>query len=256
MWCYASPLLHPDPCYALCSLVMAHTDVMLCQPHVKLCAHWWLHTLMWCYTQPHVKLCAHWWLHTLMWCYASPLLHPHLLRSVVVVVVSTPSRAWARTGSQTPARGPPSFSLHTSSSAATPTGSVHKSQTVSVVGMSGQLKRCNESWFGSLQSGQFAAGWLAGSILCRWVMRRGDLFVLSWESLRRVEWGKVSSFLSMSGGGLFNSLLMGLLLRWSWTIVVWMVFMFRFIVFSSIACVGSGSMFRVYWLLLNIVFFF
>ena len=25
-----------------------------------------------------------------------------------------------------------------------------------------------------------------------------------------------------------------------------MVFMFRFIVFSSIACVGSGSMFRVY----------
>ena len=30
-------------------------------------------------------------------------------------------------------------------------------------------------------------------------MRRGDLFVLSWESLRRVEWGKVSSFLSMSG---------------------------------------------------------
>ena len=38
-------------------------------------------------------------------------------------------------------------------------------------------------------------------------MRRGDLFVLSWESLRRVEWGKVSSFLSMSGGGLFNSLL-------------------------------------------------
>ena len=43
-------------------------------------------------------------------------------------------------------------------------------------------------------------------------MRRGDLFVLSWESLRRVEWGKVSSFLSMSGGGLFNSLLMGLLL--------------------------------------------
>ena len=44
---------------------------------------------------------------------------------------------------------------------------VHFFQTVSVVGMSGQLKRCNESWFGSLQSGQFAAGWLAGSILCR-----------------------------------------------------------------------------------------
>ena len=46
-------------------------------------------------------------------------------------------------------------------------------------------------------------------------MRRGDLFVLSLESLRRVEWDKVSSFSSMSGGGLFNSLLMGLLFRWS-----------------------------------------
>ena len=46
-------------------------------------------------------------------------------------------------------------------------------------------------------------------------MRRGDLFVLSWESLRRVDLGLVSSFLSMSGGGLFNGLLMGLLLRWS-----------------------------------------
>ena len=78
-----------------------------------------------------------------------------------------PIPCMSTTGSQTPARGPPSFSPHTSSSAATPTGFVHKSQTVSVVGMSGQLKRCNESWFGSLQSGQFAAGCLAGSILCR-----------------------------------------------------------------------------------------
>ena len=61
-----------------------------------------------------------------------------------------------------PRSGPPSFSPHTSSSAATPTGSVHKSQTVSVVGMSGQLKRCNESWFGSLQK------WT----VCCWVVGR------------------------------------------------------------------------------------
>ena len=43
-------------------------------------------------------------------------------------------------------------------------------------------------------------------------MRRGDLFVLR---LGKFASGKVSSFLSMSGGGLFNSLLMGLLFRWS-----------------------------------------
>ena len=36
-------------------------------------------------------------------------------------------------------------------------------------------------------------------------MRRGDLFVLSWESLRRVEWGKVLYFLSDS---LWNKVLM------------------------------------------------
>ena len=66
-----------------------------------------------------------------------------------------------------PRSGPAQLLPHTSSSAATPTGSVHKSQTVSVVGMSGQLKRCKESWFGSLQIEQFAAGWLARSILCR-----------------------------------------------------------------------------------------
>ena len=45
-----------------------------------------------------------------------------------------------------PRSGPAQLPPHTSSSAATPTGSVHKSQTVSVVGMSGQLKRCNESF--------------------------------------------------------------------------------------------------------------
>ena len=85
----------------------------------------------------------------------------------VLTHVASQMRQMRHRRSQTPVRGPPSFSPHTSSSAATPTGSVHRSQTVSVVGMSGQLKRCNESWFGSLQSGQFAAGWLAGSILCR-----------------------------------------------------------------------------------------
>ena len=30
-------------------------------------------------------------------------------------------------------------------------------------------------------------------------MRRGDLFVLSWESLRRVEWGKVLDVFLLGG---------------------------------------------------------
>ena len=38
-------------------------------------------------------------------------------------------------------------------------------------------------------------------------MRRGDLFVLSWESLRRVEWGKVSSFLSIQPDIIFHAVI-------------------------------------------------
>ena len=43
-----------------------------------------------------------------------------------------------------------------------------------------------------------------------------SMYIYIFVCVCRVEWDKVSSFLSMSGGGLFNSLLMGLLL----TIVV------------------------------------
>ena len=104
--------------------------------------------------------------------------HRHSYVIIVIIMLSSLSSSWwwwwcrpnpVREHAQDlrPRSGPAQLLPHTSSSAATPTGSVHKSQTVSVVGMSGQLKRCNESWFGSLQSGQFAAGWLAGSILCR-----------------------------------------------------------------------------------------
>ena len=62
-------------------------------------------------------------------------------------------------------------------------------------------------------------------------MRRGDLFVLSWESLRRVEWGKVSSFLSMSGGGLFNCTILSLLTLVSWhsMAVFYVVFMYHIV---------------------------
>ena len=39
--------------------------------------------------------------------------------------------------------------------------------------------------------------------------------------------------------------------------IVYYVYLYVYLcIYSSIASVGSGSMFRVYWLLLNIVFFF
>ena len=57
-------------------------------------------------------------------------------------------------------------------------------------------------------------------------MSRGDLFARSCESRRLVEWGSVSSVLSISGGGLLSSLFGGLLLRCVCTIIEWMVFKF------------------------------
>ena len=72
-------------------------------------------------------------------------------------------------------------------------------------------------------------------------MRRGDLSVRSWASRRRVSLSRLSSDLSMSGGGLFSSLLGGILARCSWTIVVCMIFIFC-LMESSFVIVGGVSM--------------
>ena len=39
------------------------------------------------------------------------------------------------------------------------------------------------------------------STLCKYDLRKGDLFVLSWASVRRVRWGSLSSELLVCGGG-------------------------------------------------------
>ena len=39
------------------------------------------------------------------------------------------------------------------------------------------------------------------STLCKYDLRKGDLFVLSWARVRRVRRGSISSELLMSGGG-------------------------------------------------------
>ena len=46
-------------------------------------------------------------------------------------------------------------------------------------------------------------------------MRRGDLFVLSYGKFASGRVGLRFPLFYLSGGGLFNSLLMGLLFRWS-----------------------------------------
>ena len=89
--------------------------------------------------------------------------------------------------SDVPACGPPaSVSVHLASSAVTPTGSVHKSRGDNVVRMWVQLKRLCVSCVWMLQRGHSGDGCVFASSLCKYDLRKGDLFVLSWERVRRV----------------------------------------------------------------------
>ena len=97
-----------------------------------------------------------------------------------------------------PAFGPPaSVYLHLASNS-TPAGPVHKSRGDSVVRMLVQLKRWCE-WV--LQRGHSGDGCDLASTLCKYDLRKGELFVLSWAMVRRVRRGSLSSELLMCGGG-------------------------------------------------------
>ena len=58
------------------------------------------------------------------------------------------------------------------------------------------------------------------STLCKYGLRKGDLFVLSWERVRRVRRRCISSELLMCGGGVCSMLLLPLVARCLETTVV------------------------------------
>ena len=76
-----------------------------------------------------------------------------------------------------------------------PAGSVHKSRGDSVVRMWVQLNR----WcvLCMLQRGNSGDGCDMASTLCKYDLREGDLFVLSWARVRLVRRGSISSELLM-----------------------------------------------------------
>ena len=91
-----------------------------------------------------------------------------------------------------PAFDPPaSLSLHLASSSITPAGYVHKSRGDSVVRMWVQLKEmvCVVC---VLHMGHTSDGCDLASTLCKYDLRKGDLFVLSWARVRRVRRGSLS----------------------------------------------------------------
>ena len=104
-----------------------------------------------------------------------------------------------------------------------------------------------------LERGHSNDGWLLASNLCKYTLRKGDLFVLSRARVRRVSRGSVSSELLMWGGGVPSILLLPLVARCLETIdvCIWRMFVFMSVV---VTVWGSVEIFVVYPPLLKILF--
>ena len=76
------------------------------------------------------------------------------------------------------------------------------------------------------------------STLCKYYLRKGDLFVLSWARVRRVRRGSISSELLVCGGGVRSILLLPFVARYLETIGIWCMLVFMFVVVTVWGSVG------------------
>ena len=83
-----------------------------------------------------------------------------------------------------------------------------------------------------LQRGHSSDGCDLASTLCKYDLRKGDLFVLSWARVRRVRRRSISSEMLMCGGGVRSILLLPLVARCLETIdvCIWCMFVFMSVV--------------------------
>ena len=96
-----------------------------------------------------------------------------------------------------------------------------------------------------LKRGHSGDGCELASTLCKYTLRKGDLFVLSWVRVRRVRRQSISSELLMCGGGVRSILLWPLVARCLETIYVCIRRMLVFMsVVETVWC--SVGMFVVY----------
>ena len=99
-----------------------------------------------------------------------------------------------------------------------------------------------------LQRGHSGDGCVLASTLCKYDLRKGDLFVLSWTRVRRVMWGSISSELLVCGGGVHSILLLPLVASTSARcletidVCIWHMFVFMSVV---VTVCGSAGMFVV-----------
>ena len=77
-----------------------------------------------------------------------------------------------------------------------------------------------------VQRGHSGDGCVLASTLCKYDLRKGNLFVLSWARVRRVMRGSISSELLMCGGGARSIFLLPLVARCLETINVSIMRMF------------------------------
>ena len=82
-----------------------------------------------------------------------------------------------------------------------------------------------------LQRGNNGDGCDLASTLCKYDLKKGDLFVLSWARVRRVRRRSISSELLMRGGGVRSILLLSLVARCLETIdvCIWRIFVFLYL---------------------------
>ena len=96
------------------------------------------------------------------------------------------------------------------------------------------------SYVWMLQRGNSGDECVLASTLCKYDLRKGDLFVLSWARVRRVRHGSLSSELLMCGGGVRSILLLLLVARYLETIdvCIWCMFVFMYVVVTVWGFVG------------------
>ena len=97
-------------------------------------------------------------------------------------------------------------------------------------------------------------GCVLASTLCKYDLRKGDLFVLSWARVRRMRRGSLSSELLVCGGGVRSILLLPPVARCLETIdvCIWRMFVFMSVV---VTVWGSGNVCCVAAVVKNNVFF-
>ena len=91
-----------------------------------------------------------------------------------------------------------------------------------------------------LQRGHSDDGCVLASTLCKYDLRKGDLFVLSWARVRRVRRGSLSSELLVCGGDVHSILLLPIVARCLETIdvCIWRKFVFMSVVVTVWGSVG------------------